>query len=264
MPRKGWLIRDEKYTPEKVVALAERDGFFHRFPPAAWMALNRGTERADKWWLSPSGATSCPRLHLLKATEDYWLDPEKTWASLVGTAMHNHFETGDAHEEMKLRMDLRVPVDMPDGGVKIVDFPIQGTLDKYDPRYRRLTDYKSTSDFFIPGPGGKRVAKELPESRHITQVNIYRLLLEEHGHPVETAQIFYFKTDKSAARKGVTVPLWALEDTYQTAVAAAEALAWAREHQRLPVCTCQWKNTGMDRDLCAVVADDEWRGLAVE
>lgn len=259
MPRRGWFINGQKVSDEEVLSASRRDGHYHRFPPAAWEALIRQTRREMTWALSPSGASQCPRHQLLKATEPYWLDPCRVWPMLRGTAWHTAFENpgGDEHEERHLTVNLRVPV-----GKSVVDFPLRGTLDKYEPDTRRLTDYKTIGEFMAyDAATKKRSAKALPLDYHIVQTNLYRLLLEMHRMPVEAIQIFYFKDDKDVPRQVVSVPVWDLEDTYQAAVDLAEPYAVARETGLLPPCSCKWRNSGLDRDLCASVVDEDWSGM---
>lgn len=243
---------------------ALEDGHFYRYVPAAWDALIRQTARTDGWWLSPSGVAGCQRLHLLKASEDYYLNPNKVWAMLVGTAVHRHLETGEYLEEVPLRMPLLIPLELPNGERKVVEFPVAGTLDRYEPPWKRITDYKFPSEFsyqqYDPNQGRRVVVpKTFPEPHHVAQVNIYRMLLEYNGYPVEQAQIFYARPYKEAPRKVVAVPLWDLEDTYQYAVEVATPLALARETGQLPPCTCRFPNKTMDRDLCQEISDEAWR-----
>ena len=251
MPVAGWLINGKKHTHAGVMSQAESEGHYYRFPPAVWDALWRQVQRVDGWWLAPS--MTCPRLHILKAREDYWLDPEKTWMTVVGSALHSAFEGGEAsiHKELHLAMPLRVPLLLPDGSRKMVTFFLKGTLDHYDPKHQRLTDYKITSDFmYFDKEQKKRVPKVYPQPDHVQQINLYRLLLETTYAPVTSAQIWYAQPGKDAPRKMVPVPLWDLDEAMEAAVEAARPLAMAQETGKLPECTCKFPGWGMDRDLC--------------
>lgn len=256
MPQVGWLIDGERYPTEQPLALAEEQGHFHGFPPAAWRGLIAKGRRTDGWWLSPSAAAGCPRFRILAMSEPYWLVPEKQWAALGGTAWHGLFERYAAGEsELHLRLDLQVPL-----GEQTVPFELRGTLDAYDPVHRRLLDYKNTEKFKYREAGGKWVNKVFPAPEHVVQANLYRLLLEQNGYPVEQAQIAYFQSGVDPARRVVEVPLWRLEDAYLEAVEQAMPLVLARAQGILPPCRCKFPGWGMDKDLCASVADAEWKG----
>jgi len=249
MPVAGWLINGKKRAQADVMSQAESEGHAYRFPPAVWEALWRQVQRVDGWWLAPS--MTCPRLHILKASEDYWLDPEKTWMTVVGSAMHTAFEGVGLHSEMHLDMPLRIPLRLPGQSLVVETLPLKGTLDHYDVEHRRLTDYKVTAAFtYFDREAKKLVPKEYPQPDHVQQVNFYRLLLETNGFPVETAQIWYVQPTRDAPRKLVSVPLWDLDETMEAAVEAARPLALAKLTGELPECTCRFPGWGMDRDLC--------------
>lgn len=257
MPFRGWVINGTKYAPEEVVALAQRDGHFYRWPAGVWQALERQQSRSTSVALSASKVEDCPRQILLRLTEDYWLDPNRQWTALMGIGLHAALESGAAGEERFLTMPL--PLTLPDG--RGVDLPLRGRLDLYEADYSRLTDYKSIEEFEkwdATTRSKQRVV--LPREGHIAQVNVYALLLEHHGHPVTSAQIAYLKRDKTAARKTVPVPLWAPEERWRYVVSRATPLALARETGQLPPCACRWR-PDTDRDLCATVADGDWRGV---
>lgn len=246
MPLAGWLIKGQRVSFAEAYATARREGHFYRFPPAAWLALARQQRRLDRLRLSPSAAGGCARRTILELTEDYWADPESLWAPFVGTAVHQRLETGEDHAELLLSLPLRLQV-----GDTEVEIPLTGTLDHYDPEYRRLTDYKTTSREFRFYDKRRRtyVERELPDPEHVVQTNLYRLLLEEHGYPVESIQIWYVRVVAGAARKVVSVPLWDREDAYYTALELAQPLAEAAVTGVLPPCTCRWPSK-TDPDLC--------------
>lgn len=251
MPAVGWLINGEKVTHAEAMSRSEADGHYYRFPPAVWETLWRQVQRVDGWVLPPS--MTCPRLHILKSTEDYWLDPQKQWALIVGSAMHAFFEGAgqEGTQELKLETTLLVPITAHDGSPRAIRFPLRGTLDHYDPVAQRLTDYKSTSDFsYFDNAAKKRVAKEYPDPQHVQQINFYRLLLERNGYPVTSAQIWYFQASKDAPRKMVPVPLWGLDEVVEAAVEAARPLAQAQQTGEMPECACKFPGWGMDRNLC--------------
>jgi hypothetical protein len=255
MPLAGWLVKGQRVSFEEALHTAKSEGFFYRFPAAYLEAVMRHERVESQLVLSPSAAGKCSRLRLLELTEDYYTDPAFKWAAFVGSAVHKRLEGGSGIGELKLQLMLNVPLSFPH--YKIVEIPLSGTLDHYDPEQRRLTDYKTTSrDFIEYDPvTKKRKARELPEPSHVIQTNLYRLLLETSGHSVDSIQVWYAKLDSGAARKVVSVPVMELEEIYYTAVELAVPLALAAETGELPECTCQYKSR-IEPDLCKTVT--EW------
>lgn len=250
MPLTGWLVRKKRISFEDALSEAEKTGHFLRFPGSYLKAVQRSERREDRLVLSPSAAGSCPRERLLKMTEDFWADPADYWAMYVGTAIHAGLEGSGDIEELKLEVMLKVPVTLPNGVSKLVEFPLAGTLDHYSRPQRRLTDYKTTSSFQSFDMRLKqRVDKVYPDPKHVTQLNLYRLMLEHHNYPVESIQLWYVQPVSGAPRKVVSAPLMDLEDAYYTAVELALPYVYALETGELPECTCVYKSK-IDPDLC--------------
>lgn len=217
--------------------IAKSQGSFHNFPIAAIRALRETREDGGKF-LSPSQANGCHRQAILKGEEEYYLDPEKQWAAFVGTAVHKRLETEDEYTEMFLSMELEIPVTyMHRYGVDLLDvtweqeteivtLKLQGTVDSYDPELRSILDYKTVSEYRKYDPRLKRGAdRTAADADHVLQVNLYRMLLEVNGYPVDSAGIFYIQTYKEAKRNIFDVPLWDLDDTLALAIELAEPLA---------------------------------------
>jgi len=185
---------------------------------------------------------------------DYYADPKRAWSMFMGSAIHSRFEQhSDAVgilSEVELSMPLEVPLTV-NGESRVYTFPIVGTLDSYDPEHRRLIDFKTTSRefWYTDAETGKRKKRELPEEAHVVQANIYRMLLEYHGYPVDEIRIWYVRTVPNAPREFVEVPIWDDDEIYLTAVALATPLVRARELGELPPCTCRYRS-GLDPDLC--------------
>jgi hypothetical protein len=253
MPLAGWLQRNKRISFEVALAEAETKGHFLRFPGSYLKALQRSERKESRLVLSPSAAGSCARNGLLKLTEDYYADPADYWAMHVGTAVHASLEGSGDIEEMKLELMLKVPVNLPDGTAKLVEFPLAGTLDHYSQSQRRLTDYKTTSSFKqFDQKAKQQTDKEYPDPKHVTQLNLYRLMLESHNYPVDSIQLWYVQPISGAPRKVVSAPLMDLEDAYYTAVELAQPYVYALETGELPECTCQYKPK-IDPNLCQSV-----------
>jgi hypothetical protein len=158
---------------------------------------------------------------------------------------------------MHLAVPIEVPVFDTAGEVARVTIPLSGTLDHYDAANKRLTDYKTTSrPFKYKDASGKFVYRELPDTAHVVQANLYRLLLEHHGYPVESIQIWYVQPG-ATARQVVTVPLWPIEDAYFLAVSLGSPIAQAVITGELPPCTCRWASR-QEPDLCKTFTTETW------
>jgi hypothetical protein len=220
MPAVGWEIDGVQYSYEDAVNLARKNGHLDGFVPAALKAMER--TRVDGFWLSPSSAEGCPRQRVLIMQEDYYQKPEKEWRPGVGTAIHNWLQEADNPDhERFLTAQLQVP--LRDGTV--VPFMLQGTADNYDPEFRRITDFKTVSDF----------RSNYPYDSHVLQINLYQLLFELNDMPVEELLIWYVRQGgKDAKRLPLVVPKWDLDEVYAVAIELAEPLAWAQKTKELP------------------------------
>jgi hypothetical protein len=257
MPRVGWIIGGVRYSDEEVLEKARENGHFHVYPLPFWEALIRNTTSDRGIRLSPSSAGRCARLNLLKATEPYWLDPDKAFPLLRGTAWHGLMEHGEG-SEITLQLPITVPIDS--GPVEVL---LRGRLDYYDAATQRIIDFKSVGKWwYFDAKSGKRVQKPLPEPEHVVQVNLYRLLAEHNNMPVREALIWYFQDAERVPRTIVPVDLWTLEDAYYEASELARPIAEAIHLRRLPPCTCKYPGYGMHIDLCASVDSDAWHGIA--
>lgn len=198
---------------------AVNDGHFFQFPPAALKAMTE--TRVDGNWLSPSGADSCQRQRWLKAEHPYHLDLEKHWTPSLGNAVHSWLEGDGEDHELFMGTTIEVPV-----GDEVVTVEMKGTIDKYEAEHKRITDYKTIKGWFRwNAEEGKQKKRKVPDDKHVLQINLYRLILEQNGYPVESAQIWYVVPSNIDSRKVVEVPLWDLQDTYYHAVELALPVA---------------------------------------
>lgn len=258
MPHVGWLVNanDETkyYSFDEAVKIAREVGSFYGWSEQAIIKMQQTREDRDN--LTGSGATRCHRQRILKADNDYYLDPIKLWAATLGTAVHEHLQDTD-NPNHELRLSTTIPVNVPtDAGQTEVEVYFSGTIDVYEPEQKRITDYKTVSSFMRYDPERKKqVPRKFPEESHIIQINLYRYLCELHGLPVESAQIWYVRTDKSATRRMVSVPLWTLEEVEMAAIEYATPLAVYKVTGELPApypeeaneFECRWCPV---RDLC--------------
>lgn len=195
MPHIGWAYKGQEYTFDDVRQLAKQDGTFANFPLTV---LNRmaDTDRSPTV-LSPSSASRCPRQRILKSTEDYYLDPESVWGRAIGSAIHEWIEDDTENTELTLGLTLS-------DGVRLA-----GTIDSYDPETKSITDYKTIHRFIIWNDETKqREQRTLPDEHHVTQLQLYTLLLRHHGYEVERGYIWYVRQDREATRKMCEVELW--------------------------------------------------------
>lgn len=258
MPHVGWLVNanDETkyYSFDEAVKIAREVGSFYGWSERALIKMQQTREDRDN--LTGSGATRCHRQRIIKADYDYYLDPIKLWAPTIGTAIHEHLQdTDNENHELKLQTTIPVSVPTEDGFIE-VEVLFGGTIDVYEPEQKRITDYKTVSSFMRYDPERKKqVPRKFPEESHITQINLYRYLCELHGLPVESAQIWYVRTDKTATRRMVPVPLWSLEEAEMAVEEYALPLAEFKVSGVLPAAypeeddemECKWCPV---RDIC--------------
>lgn len=185
----------------------------------------RGSSKPGRAAAGPLTVTTllgCPRKRRLMQTEPYWLRPAQSWWAFRGQLMHG-ISAAAAGDDPAVIAEVRfsAPVPTPAGHLVISGQPDLVYTDR-----RHLVDYKTTRS--VPGPwrtwtcpdtgqviragafavrqkwlecapcGGRHEAAAVialspprPYARHIEQVSLYRLLLEENGYPVETAEIIY-------------------------------------------------------------------------
>ena len=228
MPHVGWTIGGKVYGLEEAIEIARREGHLNRFPAPAFRAMQR--TRESGWSLSPSSATGCQRQRILKIYEPYVLVPEDEATPLMGTGLHAALETDDEHDEMTLELPLTVETVL---GTEIT-LILRGRTDHYDPEYLRVVDFKKIGWFTRKGRDGKVQMNPIPKDDHVVQVNLYRLLLEANGYPVEKAAIWYVNPVPKAPRKYVEVELWPLDEARQLALELAYPLADAMVTGQLP------------------------------
>lgn len=207
MPHVAWDIDGHIYDIETALRIAEEEGNFFNWVPAALRAMKN--DREDGHWVSPSQAAGCLRQRVLKAETDYVLDPEKQWVPMTGTAYHLLFQEAEqdvehVDTEIHLSHDLVVNVD----GTQ-VEVTVQGTLDRLDRKHKRITDYKSVKAFrYYSKAEGKTIHREMPSEAHVVQANIYKWLCDMNGIPVDTVDIWYFRMGPTPTRRLVDVSQW--------------------------------------------------------
>jgi hypothetical protein len=146
MPVIGWMLDGEIVTFEEAERFAERYGDWRGWTPFALEAMRKQVARTDGLWISPSQALECPRLRILKPAVPYYVNPEYTWAALVGSAVHARILVGEGVE-----LPLSADLDVGDESI-----PVMGTCDYF--RDGVLYDVKVTSRLDERGEAGARVS----------------------------------------------------------------------------------------------------------
>lgn len=217
MPHVGWVVGKTKKDPgqrfslEKALQIAEENGTFYGWVPAALRAMTN--ERNDGDWLSPSQADNCARQRVLKSSHPYYLDPDKQYLPFMGTAIHMALADAEKNvpyvlTEQHLSATVNVVVDG-----EVVEVTVAGTADRIDTKYKRLTDYKGVASFrYYDKKLGKQVNREMPSPSHEVQANIYKWLAEENGYDVDRVDIWYIRLERAATRRLVEVEVWSPED----------------------------------------------------
>jgi hypothetical protein len=177
--------------------------------------------RGETFGLTVTTLLGCPRKWRLMQSEAYWLRPADNWWAFRGQLMHGISATAAGDDPDALaEVRFSIPALTSSGYVVISGQPDLVYTDR-----RHLVDYKTTRS--VPGPWRTWSCPETARSsgrarflggcggwiartatagtrprpsarsarraypRHIEQVSLYRLLLEENGLPVESAEIVY-------------------------------------------------------------------------
>lgn len=224
MPHTHFLINGERYTTEEAINIASEKGHLDHWLPSALRGMVQTREDGGRH-LSPSSANDCVRKAVLKEREPYDLNPEKLWAAFVGNAVHNNFEEDDDSDELKeLFLSTTLQVDIGDGIV--VEVVLKGTIDRYNVTHKRITDIKTVSEFMKYNPVLKRGADRVAaDTNHQLQLQLYKLLLEDNGYPVEEAFVWYVQTYKEARRNVFSLDLMETEDIREMATELAVEVA---------------------------------------
>ena len=234
----------------------------------------------------------------LQRTEDYYIHPEDNAFSLAGTLHHLKLEES-SHQNHYLSSRLYSEIPLESIG-------ITGVIDLYDDDTKTLVDYKFSGSYKIAkclgmkhrytqhptevykrsgrwGKAGtpKRVKEFYVDENHVDmedwgwQVNFYRYLLENNGHPVDKMYIQATVRDAGlqiARERGIDKKIYMMEVPYidnehllDKFEVKRDALIWAMEHNELPEeCTEEEKWGGVKcksycsvREICPYNKGDE-------
>jgi hypothetical protein len=217
MPVIGWMLDGEIVTFEEAERFAERYGDWRGWTPFALEAMRKQVARIDGLWISPSQALECPRLRILKPVVPYYVNPEYTWAALVGSAVHARILVGEGVE-----LPLSADLDVGDESI-----PVMGTCDYF--RDGVLYDVKVTS----------RLVSEA-KLEHVFQVNVYKWLLEQNGYEVRAARIWYVTPyQRGVKRRLIEAELMPRDEVEAWLREIAEPLVAFRRTGALPPCRCE-------------------------
>ena len=217
MPVVGWVSDGELVPFAEAERVAERFGDWRGWTLFALQAMREQVARVDGLWVSPSQALECPRLRILKPVVPYYVNPDYTWAALVGSAVHARILVGEG-VELELSAELDV-------GEHVI--PVKGRCDYY--RDGVIYDVKVTS----------RLVQEV-KLEHVFQVNVYKWLLEENGYAVDAARIWYVSPyQRGVKRRVVEVELFPHEEVEDWLRDVAAPLVRFRETGELPPCRCE-------------------------
>lgn len=223
----------QRYTLDEALEIAEREGTFYGWVPAALRAMENS--RVDGDWLSPSQADNCARQRVLKATHDYYLDPDKQYLPFLGTAVHLLLAESEKDVDYVLtEQHLSAVVNvMVDG--EVLPVTVAGTADRIDTKHKRLTDYKGVASFrYYDKKLGRQVNREMPSPSHEVQANIYKWLAEQNGYEIDTVDIWYIRLERSGTRRLVEVEIWAPEDAGLMVADYAQTIARQSEGELPP------------------------------
>lgn len=127
-------------------------------------------------YLSVTGLTA-PRATWLERKVDYYEEPADCWARTRGGRIHKNLQDIIAllpnFADYLLEVSFVWKID-----TRIGALPINMTIDRFDKRLGILTDYKTMHD------DGWRFLRNGPKEDHVTQLNCYRMGLEQNGHKV--------------------------------------------------------------------------------
>lgn len=128
-------------------------------------------------YVSITALLGCIRSTYFSRICDTYVKPRNSWWSLRGSLIHEIIESAEAGDDIIAEENFSIPLN----GVEVF-----GRIDWYDKRTKHLTDFKSIGDLGI-----KFILRDGAKVDHIRQTNMYRVLLEEAGYPVESISIVY-------------------------------------------------------------------------
>ena len=201
----------------------------------------RGLRPAD-FGLTVTTLIGCLRKARLMQTEPYWLKPSESYWSYRGQLMHGvAAQYADEADQIIAEQSLSIVIETLTG--TLVEVSGQPDLVLLDQKH--LIDFKTTKSvptgwraYVCPetdqviseGPYALRrkfvecphctqgqhevkaievISAPRAKVQHVLQVSLYRLLLQQHGYPVETAEIIYMDMD---TQRRVPVDLLPLEE----------------------------------------------------
>lgn len=206
MPQVGWIINGEQLLHADALQKAMT------YPPG-WHydanMLSQMFQGSLRNFMSPTMFPGCRRRQVLERVTDFYLDPDKAWALLRGTMVHNILERGVHEPDAIIEQRLVCLVRTDDG--RTVE--VRGQPDKVVPSRNLLIDYKTIND-----------VTNVPKDYWISQLSCYRWMLDQHGIPIDKAYIQQVGT-KKPHRLWVTDKLWSLERTERYIVQKAAHFA---------------------------------------
>ena len=111
---------------------------------------------------------------------------------------------------------------------------IVGTIDEYDPVSQMLIDKKTTRN--VPEYYNRSRKEKVVSLRssHLTQLEYYRVLLEENGYPVREAGIIYIDVGESAMAFGRAKFSRPMDEVKAEMLARRDVIKYALDNRELP------------------------------
>ena len=170
---------------------------------------NKGP-RSAQVMLGPSEFGGCERrfwyrLHKQPVTNDATL----SLAAWMGTAIHARIES-ELHKQDPWgeKYQIEVEVEQP----KLLGIGVRGHVDLYIPSAKIVVDWKTTT---------KKNLSKFPTQQQIWQVNLYGMLLNDAGSPVEEVALVAIARDGNEKDVAIHQQAYSRET-------ALEALDWAQ------------------------------------
>jgi hypothetical protein len=166
----GTLVKFDEYEKKKYL--------FSLPDPVLRTIINEFRDNPHQGeYVSVTALLGCLRQTYLSRVADAYVRPRTSWYSMRGTLIHEIIEGAEAGDDIVTEENFSIQLN----GIKVY-----GRIDWYDKRTKHLTDFKSIGDMGI-----KFILRDGAKKDHIKQLNMYRVLLEEAGHPVKSASIVY-------------------------------------------------------------------------
>ncbi len=126
-------------------------------------------------YISVTALLGCVRQTYLSRIYDIYVYPKRMWWVMRGQLIHKILE--DQPKGIIVEKEFSIVVD----GIEVF-----GRIDYYNPKTKHLQDFKTIGD-----RGAPFILKGGAKSEHVSQGNMYKVLLEENGYPVDKLSIIY-------------------------------------------------------------------------